>query len=93
MDEKQLLDAIENLLEKKLETSTAELKSDLVNQFNAIIETKILPEIHMVAEQHGDIIQNLKKTDEIEDIKERVCNLERAVVTHTDEIAELKKAQ
>lgn len=93
MDEKQLLDAIGKLLDEKLETSTTALKSELVNQFNAIIETKVLPEIHVIAEQHGDIIQNLKKADEIDDIKERVCNLERAVTTHTNQIAELKKAQ
>lgn len=81
----ELLQAIKLMLEENNKT--------LVNQFNAVIETKVLPEIHVIAEQHGDIIQNLKKADEIDDIKDRVCNLERAVATHTNQIAELKKAQ
>ncbi|MEM1485685.1 hypothetical protein V6615_12570 [Oscillospiraceae bacterium PP1C4] len=65
----------------------------LVNQFNAIIETKVLPEIHLIAEQHGDIIKKLEKADEIDDMKDHVCNLERAVIDHTSQIAEPKKAQ
>lgn len=119
MDETQLLEAIGNLIDEKLQRSMdslhteftdqmgslkTELRSELtdqmgalqtnlVNQFNAIIETKVLPEIHLIAEQHGDIIQKLEKADEIDDVKDRVRNLERSVTAHTSQISELKKAQ
>ncbi|WP_101909034.1 hypothetical protein [Marasmitruncus massiliensis] len=81
----ELLQAMKLMLEENNKT--------LVNQFNAIIETKVLPEIYLIAEQHGDIIQKLQKADEIDDVKDRVRNLERSVTAHTSQIAELKKAQ
>ena len=31
----------------------------IINQMNAIIETKVTPQIQLIAEQHGDIIARL----------------------------------
>lgn len=65
----------------------------IINQVNAIIETKVTPQIQLIAEQHGDIIARLDKVDQIDDHADRIRTLERVTAAHTAEIKELKKAQ
>ncbi|GKH46010.1 hypothetical protein [Anaerotruncus massiliensis (ex Togo et al. 2019)] len=65
----------------------------IINQMNAIIETKVTPQIQLIAEQHGDIIARLDKVDQIDDHTDRIRTLERVTAAHTAEIKELKKAQ
>ena len=65
----------------------------IINQMNAIIETKVTPQIQLIAEQHGDIIARLDKVDQIDDHTDRIRTLERGTAAHTAEIKELKKAQ
>lgn len=65
----------------------------IINQMNAIIETKVTPQIQLIAEQHGDIIARLDKVDQIDDHADRIRTLERVTAAHTAEIKELKKAQ
>ena len=65
----------------------------IINQMNAIIETKVTPQIQLIAEQHGDIIARLDKVDQIDDHPDRIRTLERVTAAHTAEIKELKKAQ
>ena len=85
----QLMDQMEKRIDEKLEAQ----ESRIINQVNAIIETKVTPQIQLIAEQHGDIIARLEKVDEIAGLKDRVRNLERVTIAHTDEISKLKKAQ
>ena len=65
----------------------------IINQMNAIIETKVTPQIQLIAEQHGDIIARLDKVDQIDDHTDRIRTLERVTASHAAEIKELKKAQ
>ena len=65
----------------------------IINQVNAIIETKVTPQIQLIAEPHGDIIARLDKVDQIDDHADRIRTLERVTAAHTAEIKELKKAQ
>ncbi|WP_306574623.1 hypothetical protein [Anaerotruncus massiliensis (ex Togo et al. 2019)] len=65
----------------------------IINQVNAIIETKVTPQIQLIAEQHGDIIARLDKVDQIDGHADRIRTLERVTASHTAEIKELKKAQ
>ena len=65
----------------------------IINQMNAIIETKVTPQIQLIAEQHGDIIARLDKVDQIDDHADRIRTLERVTASHAAEIKELKKAQ
>ena len=65
----------------------------IINQMNAIIETKVTPQIQLIAEQHGDIIARLDKVDQIDDHTDRIRTLERVTAAHTAEIMVLKKAQ
>ena len=65
----------------------------IINQMNAIIETKVTPQIQLIAEQHGDIIARLDKVDQIDDHTDRIRTLARVTAAHTAEIKELKKAQ
>lgn len=49
----------------------------IINQVNAIIETKVTPQIQLIAEQHGDIIARLDKVDQIDGHADRIRTLER----------------
>ena len=82
--------------QQSLEVGQESLKSEIAgvrSELLTVIESKVLPEIKLIAEQHGEIISRLKKSDEIDDVRDRVSNLERSVEKHTEQIALLQKAQ
>lgn len=83
------LQAIARLMDAKLE----EQEQRIINQVNAIIETKVTPQIQLIAEQHGDIIARLDKVEQVDDHSDRIRTLERVTASHTADIKELKKAQ
>lgn len=62
-------------------------------QTRVLIESDVRRDIQIIAEQHGDIIERLDKINQIDDLKDRVRNLERVVTAHSADLRELKKAQ
>ena len=79
-------------LKAELQADIASVQED-VRQTRVLVEYDVRRDITLIAEQHGAIIAQLRKTDEIDDLKDRVCTLERVTTTHTEDIARLKKAQ
>lgn len=84
--------------QQALEIGQQSLKDDLENVKEDVRHTRMLVEhqdhkISLIAEQHSDIIAKLKKVDEVDGLKDRVMNLERVTMVHTDEIQKLKIAQ
>ena len=77
------------LIDMKLE----EQEKRIISQVNSIIETKVTPQIQLIAEQHSDIIEKLSSAEEIDSLKGRVSTLEGVVKAHTAKIEDLKKAQ
>lgn len=85
--------AIAQLMDEKLDNRLESHENRIINQVNAIIETKVVPQIQLIAEQHGDIIARLPDVEEQEALKSRVRVLEHVVTDLRVEMDRLKKAQ
>ena len=64
----------------------------LINQFNAVIESKIMPEIRTVAEWQQIILDRLPEVDKVSDLEDRVGTLEYIVQMQCQELNALKGA-
>ena len=69
------------------------LKTEIVNEFNVLIEDKVSHDIKIIAEGHNDIMERLPHANEVEDLKSRIRILERIVKEHSKTIEALSKAQ
>ena len=56
-----------------------------------LIENNVMRDIHLIAEQHTDIIEKLDAIADYGDTKGRVSTLENVAKSHTDDIKELQK--
>ena len=81
-------EAILNHVDMKLE----ENNTALINQFNAVIESTVLPAIRTVAEGHQNILDRLPEVDKVSDLEDRVGTLERIVQMQRQELNALKGA-
>ena len=73
----------------------AEMKENnaaLINQFNAVIESTVMPEIRAVAEGHQIILDRLPEVDKVGDLEDRVSTLEHIVQMQRQELNALKGA-
>lgn len=66
--------------------------SSELQQVKVTLETVTNKKIDLLYESYETILQKLEKVNEIDGIKDRVGNLERVVLHHTDQIEQLKKA-
>ncbi len=96
MNEQELLQAI--LLEiKTMKQDLTEVKQDMssmkqdIRDNRILIENNVMRDIHLIAEQHTDIIEKLDAIADYGDTKGRVSTLENVVQSHTDDIKELQK--
>ena len=81
-------EALLNHVDMKLE----ENNTALINQFNAVIESTVMPEIRAVAEGHQIILDRLPEVDKVSDLEDRVGTLERIVQMQRQELNALKGA-
>lgn len=65
----------------------------LIEQFNVVLESSVIPQIKTVAEGHSNIMERLPKVDEVEELKSRVRVLERIIKEHSKAIESFLKAQ
>lgn len=89
------LKAIAQLIKENNEVLRAEMKENnaaLINQFNAVIESKIMPEIRTVAEWQQIILDRLPEVDKVSDLEDRVGTLEYIVQMQCQELNALKGA-
>ena len=98
MNEEQLLKAIGQMMDKKLDPikeDITELK-DRTSRMESTIENTILPAIDALVEGQDlthQMIRDLATKDETEELRQEVRILKTAVAAHSREIEELKKAQ
>ena len=81
-------EALLNHVDRKLE----ENNTALINQFNAVIESTVMPEIRAVAEGHQIILDRLPEVDKVGDLEDRVSTLEHIVQMQRQELNALKGA-
>lgn len=71
----------------------AEMKENnksLINQFNAVIESKVKPEIRAVAEGHQIILDRLPEVDKASALEDSAGTLERIVQMQRQNLNALK---
>ena len=94
-DLKAIAQLIHTEIVENNETLRAEMKENnesLINQFNAVIESTVMPEIRAVAEGHQIILDRLPEVDKVSDLEDRVGTLERIVQMQRQELNALKGA-
>lgn len=88
--QKVLTERMQNL-ENHIQTELDSLKTE-VRQTRVLIESDVAKKIQIIAEQHGDIVKELKVTADYPETRGRVSTLEHVAKAHTQDIKELKKA-
>ena len=100
MNEQELLSAIGKMLDERLKpieerTQRIEERTQRIEErtqrLEVLLENDIPRDIHLIAEQHTDIIEKLDAISDYGDTKGRVSTLENVVQSHTDDLKELQK--
>ena len=108
MDEKMLLQAIQQIVKTEIEPLNGrmdemsgrmdriEMRMDRMegrmDRVEILLEHEIPKQLQLLAEGHQGIVARLPKEHEMEDLHSRVSTLERVSADHSDEIRLLKCA-
>lgn len=86
----ELREEMSQMMDAKLERHDTRV----INQVNAIIESKVMPAIQTVAERHGEIIDRIKRVEARREtsqaLRSHVRTLEDVVRSHTERIEALE---
>lgn len=63
-----------------------------VSGIEITLENETNKKINLMFESHQSMIGKLKRIDELDEVKDRLSNVERAVLVHTAQITDLQKA-
>lgn len=66
---------------------------EIAHLFQVIVENDIQPKLNMLAEGQQTILETLTPKTRVEELEEEVAFLKSIIKLHTEQIAELKKAQ
>lgn len=98
LDQNDLL-AIAQLMDQKLDQQFAEqdqkftnLKTEIIEQVNVIIESRVEKQIQQLAEGHQDILEKLPEVDKVRELEERVSTLENIAKMQRQELNAMKGA-
>ncbi|WP_101908431.1 hypothetical protein [Marasmitruncus massiliensis] len=100
MNEQELLQAIGKMLDQRLQSiqqDISTMKQDMssmkqdIRDNRILIENNVMRDIHLIAEQHADIIERLNAIADYGETKGRVSTLEHVVQSHSEDIKELQK--
>lgn len=108
MDEKMLLQAIQEIVKAEIEPLNErmggmEQRMDGIEQrmdgmeqrmdrFEILLEHDIPKQLQLLAEGHQGIVKRLPEEHELDGIRSRVSTLERVVTVHSEELRILKQA-
>lgn len=97
MVDQETLQAIGEMMDKKLDSQTQELRSELGQQIgqqlNLMIENYFDPRSNLLAEGLQNVNEKLKALDDLEVMDTRITALEAMVKKINRELKELKKAE
>lgn len=70
----------------------ADFKTEIIEQMNVIIESRVEKQIQLLAEGHQDILEKLPDVDKVRDLEERVSTLENIAKMQRQELNAMKGA-
>ena len=99
LDEKDL-QLIQNLLDTQtsrmmdaMEAQKKEILRETASSTRVLIESSIMPKFSLLAEGQQTLLETLAPKSRVEDLEEEVDFLKSIIKLHSEQIAELKKAQ
>lgn len=99
LDEKDL-QLIQNLLDTQtsrmmdvMEAQKKEILRETASSTRVLIESSIMPKFNLLAEGQQTLLETLAPKSRVEELEEEVDFLKSIIKLHSEQIAELKKAQ
>lgn len=99
LDEKDL-QLIQNLLDTQtsrmmdaMEAQKKEILRETASSTRVLIESSIIPKFSLLAEGQQTLLETLAPKSRVEELEEEVDFLKSIIKLHSEQIAELKKAQ
>lgn len=99
LDEKDL-QLIQNLLDTQtsrmmdaMEAQKKEILQETAAATRVLIESSIMPKFNLLAEGQQTLLEKLAPKSRVEELEEEVDFLKSIIKLHSEQIAELKKAQ
>ena len=71
-------------LKSDIKDEIAQNNKEMISQFNAVLESSIVPQIKAIAEGHQLLLERLPNADTVHNLEQRVDVLEFSMKTITD---------
>ncbi len=71
----------------------AQDRKDIAELMRVIVESEITPKLNLLAEGQQTLLETLAPKSRMEELEEEVSFLKSVIKLHSEQIAELKKAQ
>ena len=71
----------------------AQYRKDIAELMHVIVESEITPKLNLLAEGQQTLLETLAPKSRVEELEEEVDFLKSIIKLHSEQIAELKKAQ
>lgn len=90
---KDLLDTQTARMLDAMEAQKKEILQESAAATRVLIESSIMPKFNLLAEGQQTLLETLAPKSRVEELEEEVNFLKSIIKLHSDQIAELKKAQ
>lgn len=90
---KDLLDTQTARMIDVMEAQKKEILQETAAATRVLIESSIMPKFNLLAEGQQTLLETLAPKSRVEDLEEEVDFLKSIIKLHSEQIAELKKAQ
>lgn len=88
-----LLDTQASRMMDAMEAQKKEILRETASSTRVLIESSIMPKFNLLAEGQQTLLETLAPKSRVEELKEEVDFLKSIIKLHSEQIAELKKAQ
>lgn len=88
-----LLDTQTSRMMDAMEAQKKEILQETAAATRVLIESSIMPKFNLLAEGQQTLLETLVPKSRVEDLEEEVDFLKSIIKLHSEQIAELKKAQ
>lgn len=88
-----LLDTQTSRMMDAMEAQKKEILQETAAATRVLIESSIMPKFNLLAEGQQTLLETLSPKSRVEDLEEEVDFLKSIIKLHSEQIAELKKAQ
>lgn len=89
----RMMDAMTGAMTEALNTQKKEILRETASSTRVLIESSIIPKFNLLAEGQQTLLETLAPKSRVEELEEEVDFLKSIIKLHSDQIAELKKAQ